>query len=86
MEIKDAITRLRRAITAISTATGYSRGNYLYHGNSADSSQDASYRMEFVSRAEREFIQDNQGEILARAADLARNDLKEAVQEIISSI
>jgi ribosomal protein S14 len=86
MAVKDEIVRLKSAVGALSTATGYSRNAYLYHGYSADSSQDAAYRMGFVEKAEQEFLRGNEKEILRRAAELARNELREVAQEIIGCI
>lgn len=63
----------------IETATGYSAtgysDNYLMHGSRGDSSDRAKFRMEFVKRAEKEFVLEHRLAILARAAELCRQEI-----------
>jgi len=72
--LQEHIESLRRAYRAISTATDYCRG-YLMWGTGCDSGKDKEFRMSYVMRAEREFVEQHKKEILARAAEIVAEEL-----------
>jgi len=54
----------------------------LCHGSGCDSSEDADFRIKFVLKAERQFIEANQRIVLKLAAKLVQNEIDE-IKELL---
>jgi hypothetical protein len=71
---KKEIEELIIDAATIRTATGY-HDNYLKRGNVCDSSVRNGIRMEYVRKAEKEFLENHTEDILQRAADIILEDI-----------